>query len=96
MTIEASNIKKIAWLARIAIAEEDIPDYLHDISNMIDLIAQMNSANTEQIEPLEHPIINTTLLRPDQVTETDQRDVLQKIAPSVEGGYYLVPKIINA
>lgn len=96
MSIETADIKKMAWLARIAIAEEDIPDYLHDISNMIDLIAEMNSANTEDIEPLEHPINTTTLLRPDKITETDQRDLLQKIAPTVDRGYYLVPKVIKS
>lgn len=96
MTLKVSDIKKIAWLARIAITEKDIPDYCHDISNMIDLITEMDSINTDHIEPLEHPIINTTLLRPDKVTEKDQRDGLRKIAPTVDCGYYLVPKVIKS
>ncbi len=56
MTLDKSDIDKIAWLARFSISQEDIPNYLHDVSNILKLVEKMNSVNTDDIEPLAHPL----------------------------------------
>ncbi len=95
MTLDKSDIDKIAWLARFSISQEDIPNYLHDVSNILKLVEKMNSVNTDDIEPLAHPLEITARLRDDKVTETDQREHFQKIAPAIDDGHYLVPKVIE-
>mgnify|MGYP001316318116 CR=1 FL=1 len=95
MTLDKSDIDKIAWLARFSISQEDIPNYLHDVSNILKLVEKMNSVNTDDIEPLAHPLEITARLRDDKVTETDQREHFQKIAPAVDDCHYLVPKVIE-
>ncbi|MFB3090359.1 MAG: Asp-tRNA(Asn)/Glu-tRNA(Gln) amidotransferase subunit GatC [Gammaproteobacteria bacterium] len=96
MSLNKSDIDKIAWLARISISEEDTPNYLHDVSNMLELVEKMNNVDTDNIEPLAHPLEITARLREDKVTESDQREHFQKIAPAVENGHYLVPKVIES
>jgi aspartyl-tRNA(Asn)/glutamyl-tRNA(Gln) amidotransferase subunit C len=95
MSLDKSDIDKIARLARLSISEADTPNYINDVSNILDLIEKMNSINTDNIEPLAHPLEITARLREDKVTETDQRAHFQKIAPAVDNGHYLVPKVID-
>ncbi len=95
MSLEKSDIDKIAWLARISISEEDTPNYIHDVSNILELVEKMNSVDTDNIEPLAHPLEITARHRDDKVTETDQRAHFQEIAPAVDNGHYLVPKVIE-
>ena len=95
MSLDKSDIEKIAWLARLSISEADIPNYIHDVSNILDLVEKMNSVNTDNIEPMSHPLEITARLREDKVTEVDQRAHFQEIAPAVDNGHYLVPKVIE-
>ena len=95
MSLDKSDIDKIAWLARLSISEADIPNYIHDVSNILDLVEKMNSVNTDNIEPLSHPLELTARLREDKVTESNQRAHFQEIAPAVDNGHYLVPKVIE-
>jgi aspartyl-tRNA(Asn)/glutamyl-tRNA(Gln) amidotransferase subunit C len=95
MTLNKSDIDKIAWLARLSISDENIPNYLHDVSNILELVEKMSTVDTEHIEPLAHPLEITARLREDKITETDQREHFQKIAPAVDNGHYLVPKVIE-
>ena len=95
MSLDKSDIDKIAWLARLAISEADTRSYLHDVSNILDLVEKMDTVDTENIEPLAHPLEITARLREDKVTESDQREHFQKIAPTVANGHYLVPKVIG-
>jgi len=95
MSLDKSDIDKIAWLARLSISEEDTPHYLHDVSNILELVEKMNDVDTGNIEPLAHPLEITARLRDDKVTEADQRTHFQEIAPAVDNGYYLVPKVIE-
>lgn len=95
MSLDKSDIDKIAWLARLSISDADIPNYIHDVSNILNMVEKMNSVNTDNIEPLSHPLEITARLREDKVTEIDQRAHFQEIAPAVDNGYYLVPKVIE-
>lgn len=95
MALDKSDVEKIAHLARLAISEEDIPAYAHNLSNILTLVEQMSSVDTSGVTPMAHPLDMAQRLREDAVTETNQRDHFQAIAPSVEAGLYLVPKVIE-
>ena len=86
MSLTADDVKKIAHLARLGIAEQDIDSYAKDLSGMLDLMTQMGD-----LDPLDQ----MQRLRADVVTETDQRQLFQSIAPQTEAGLYLVPKVID-
>ncbi len=95
MALTRSDVEKIAHLARLALDEEDIPRYTRTLSDILDLVAQMNAVDTHGVEPMAHPLDEVQRLRPDEVTEGDQRDKFQAIAPLVQDGLYLVPKVIE-
>jgi len=95
MTLKSGDVERIAHLARLAVDEADVPLYARNLSDILDLVAQMNAVDTSQVEPMAHPLDQPQRLRPDEVTEVDQREKVQAIAPSVENGLYLVPKVIE-
>nr|WP_228778963.1 Asp-tRNA(Asn)/Glu-tRNA(Gln) amidotransferase subunit GatC [Methylobacter sp. BlB1] len=89
------DVKKIAHLARLGIDESDIESYAKDLSRMLDLMTQMSELNTDDVIPMAHPMDQVQRLRPDTVTERNNREQFQAIAPQVEAGLYLVPKVIE-
>ncbi len=95
MALTASDVKKIAHLARLAVAERDIPAYARNLSNIMGLVEQMSAVDTREVQPMAHPLELPARLRPDQISETNQRELFQSIAPRVEAGLYLVPKVIE-
>ena len=95
MSLTTNEVKKIAHLARLGINEEDVTHYANDLSNMLDLMTQMGETNTDGIQPMAHPMDQMQRLRTDKVTETNQRDQFQALAPQVESGLYLVPKVLD-
>ena len=95
MSLKKSDVEKIAHLARLAIDEKDVPEYARNLSNILDLVEQMSSVNTDDVAPMAHPLDATQRLRSDEVTESNQREHFQEIAPNVEDGLYLVPKVIE-
>lgn len=95
MLLTADDVKKIAYLARVGIDHEDIESYAQDLSNMLELMKQMGETITDGVAPMAHPMDQIQRLRIDEVTEKDNRDNFQAIAPLVEDGLYLVPKVIE-
>ncbi|NOQ35831.1 MAG: Asp-tRNA(Asn)/Glu-tRNA(Gln) amidotransferase subunit GatC [Methylococcaceae bacterium] len=95
MSLSADDVKKIAHLARLGIDEKDVAAYAHDLSGMLDLMVQMSELDTDAVEPMAHPLGQMQRLRDDTVIETNQRDKFQHIAPQVEAGLYLVPKVLD-
>lgn len=95
MSLDRKNIRHIATLSRLAMSDSECEKYSEDLSRILDLVEQMNSVDTSNIDPMAHPLELTARLRDDEVTETDQRDHFQNIAPEVEDGLYLVPRVIE-
>jgi aspartyl-tRNA(Asn)/glutamyl-tRNA(Gln) amidotransferase subunit C len=95
MSLDKTDIEKIANLARLAIDENDISSYALDLNNIFNLVEQMNEANTSNITPMAHPFDAHQRLRQDVVTESNQRKLFQSIAPKIEAGVYLVPQVIE-
>ena len=95
MSLDKSEIQKIAWLARLAINKDDIPSYCDELTDILDLMEQMNSVDTTDIVPLAHPLEVFSRLRVDNITETNQRENFQKDQSKTKEGYYVVPKVIE-
>jgi aspartyl-tRNA(Asn)/glutamyl-tRNA(Gln) amidotransferase subunit C len=95
MSIEVDEVKKIAKLACLNVAEVDIQSYATNLSNILDLVEQMSAVDTNGVTPMSHPFDVVQRLREDVVTDFNRRDDFQAIAPSVEDGLYLVPKVIE-
>jgi aspartyl-tRNA(Asn)/glutamyl-tRNA(Gln) amidotransferase subunit C len=95
MSLDKTDVEKIAHLARLAIADADIPDYARDLTNIFNLVEQMSAVDTSNITPMAHPLDANQRLRMDEVTEVDQREKFQAIAPKTEAGVYLVPQVIE-
>ena len=90
-----NTVSKIANLAKIEIDDSKIEGIAENLEKILDLVGEMNSINTDNINPMSHPLNLKQVLRPDEVTEQDQRENFQKNSPSIENGYYKVPKIID-
>lgn len=95
MSLNREDVERIAHLARLGITENDVPAYAQELSKILDLVAQLQDADTEGVEPMAHPLHAEQRLRDDEVTEADQREKFQTIAPATEAGLYLVPKVIE-
>ena len=95
MSVEQADIEKIAKLSRIRVAEQDIPEVANRINDILNMVDSMQAVNTDGVEPLRNPLDATQRLRADQVTEQDQRELLQQNAPAADEGLFLVPKVIE-
>jgi aspartyl-tRNA(Asn)/glutamyl-tRNA(Gln) amidotransferase subunit C len=95
VAIEPQDLDKLAHLAKIKITEDQTEHLIKDLSNILNLVDQLQTVNTEGVSPMAHPTDAVQRLRADEVTETDQRSRFQAIAPKTENGLYLVPKVIE-
>ena len=95
MSLDKTDVKKIAHLARLAIDEQAIPSYAKDLTNIFNLVEQLSAVDTANITPMAHPLDANQRLRADKVTEANQRELFQSIAPKTEAGIYLVPQVIE-
>jgi aspartyl-tRNA(Asn)/glutamyl-tRNA(Gln) amidotransferase subunit C len=95
MALDAADVEKIAHLARLGINPDDVPEYTRNLSDILAFVEQLNTVDTTGVEPLAHPLEATQRLRADVVSETNDRENFQSVAPEVEAGLYLVPQVIE-
>ncbi len=95
MSLDKDQVQHIAMLARLRLADDEFADTQEKLSRIVDFVDQLSSAPTEEVVPMAHPLNQSQRLRPDQVTEADERERVQKNAPSVADGLYLVPKVLE-
>ena len=95
MVIEQEEIEKIANLARVRISGQQIGEVTQRITEILSMVDQLQAVDTTGIEPMANPLDATQRLRADEVTEVNQREAFQAIAPAVENGLYLVPIVIE-
>jgi aspartyl-tRNA(Asn)/glutamyl-tRNA(Gln) amidotransferase subunit C len=101
MSLTNADVRKVASLARLAMSEAEIESARTQLSGIFDLIAEMQAVDTQGIAPMSHAQDVSQRLREDKVTEADQRELFQSIAPQhkdsrqVEAGLYLVPQVIE-
>jgi aspartyl-tRNA(Asn)/glutamyl-tRNA(Gln) amidotransferase subunit C len=95
MSLSDDQILRLARLARIALQPDEIGEVAGRLSRILELVDQIRAVDTAGIEPMSHALDLVQRLRPDQVTETDRRELYQSVAPAVEEGLYLVPKVLE-
>ena len=95
MSLDVNDVKRIAHLARIEVTDGEAAAALEKLGGILGLIEQMQAVDTAGIVPMSHSQDLVQRLREDVVTESDQRALFQSIAPAVENGLYLVPKVIE-
>ena len=95
MSLSIEQVQRIAKLARIEMDATQIGSAQDKLNSILSLIDQLQSVDTTGIEPMSHPMELSTRLREDQVTEHNQREAFQAVAPQTEAGLYLVPKVIE-
>ena len=95
MSLTRDDVKRAAKLARIAIDEREADEALEQLQRIFGMIEEMRAVDVSAVEPMAHAQDLTLRLREDVVTEADQRELFQSIAPCVDQGLYLVPKVIE-
>lgn len=99
MSLSASDIARIASLARLQLAPDESERMLGQINGFFDLVERMQAVDTAGVEPLAHPVATiediSLRLRDDVVSEPNNREANQRSAPAVERGLFLVPKVIE-
>jgi len=95
VSLDKDQVQHIAMLARLKLDDEAFDETVEKLSRIVDFVDQLSQAETKDVVPMAHPLNEAQRLRSDEVTESDERADLQKNASSVEGGLYLVPKVIE-
>jgi len=96
MTLTVKDVQNIAHLARLEVTAAELPVYAASLGNILGLVEQLNEADTSAVEPMAHPLADQVQrLRDDRVDDTDRHEKYQRNAPRVEGGFYLVPTVID-
>ena len=95
MAIDRDEIARIAHLARLEVNDEAVARTAEELANILDFVGRMDAVDTSDVTPMAHPLDANQRLREDQITETDRRSEFQEVAPTVENGFYLVPKVIE-
>jgi len=96
MSLTPQQIQNIAQLARLDLKPEEVAAYATSLSNILDMVSQLEQADTGQVAPMAHPLTGQVQrLRADEITSGNNRDLYQANAPQVEAGLYLVPRVIE-
>ena len=95
LVVTEEVVRKVAELAQLQVDEEDIPILAAGMRNILELAQQLQAVDTAGAAPVANPLDATQRLRPDVITETDRRELFQSLAPAVEEGLYLVPRVID-
>jgi len=93
--LSRDEVRAIADLARLEVADDALAGLQQQLNGIFDLIERMRAVDTAGVEPMAHALDLTQRLREDRVTEEDRRDLYQSVAPQVEDGLYLVPRVIE-
>ena len=95
MSLTPDDVRRLARLARIAIRPDESGAVLDRLNRMLGLIEEMRAVDTQGVEPMAHALDLVQRARADEATERDQRAAYQSVAPAVEEGLYLVPRVVE-
>jgi len=93
--LSLDEIRRIGDLARLELSADELAAMQQELNGILELVDRMAAVDTEGVEPMSHPQAAMQRLRADDVTEPDERSRFQALAPQVEDGLYLVPKVIE-
>jgi len=95
MSLSPDQVRQVAHLARLELKNEQVEHYATQLSNILGMVDRLTAVNTDGVSVMAHPLDMVQRLRPDVVTEPDQREAFQEHAPAVQDGLFLVPKVIE-
>lgn len=95
MSLSKDEVQYIAHLARLEVSESEMSAYTEKLGKIIEFIDELSAANTGDLLPMAHPVQMAQRLRPDEVTEGNNRDYIQENAPEVADGLYVVPRVVE-
>ncbi len=95
MSLDKEQVQHIAMLARLKLTDEEYAESVEKLSKIVDFVDQLSQADTEGVVPMAHPFDAAQRLRPDVVTDANERDRFQENSAAVADGFYLVPKVIE-
>ena len=95
MSLTSDDVKRVARLARLGLTDVETTETLAQLNSILELVDQMQQIDTDGVAPLAHPLELKQTLLADTVTETNQRDKFQAIAPQADAGLYLVPRVVE-
>ena len=95
MSLTSDDVKRVAKLARLGLTDVETTETLAQLNSILELVDQMQQIDTDGVAPLAHPLELKQTLRADAVSETNQRDKFQTIAPQADAGLYLVPRVVE-
>ena len=95
MSVTPADVAQVAQLARLDIPDTALDAVAERFSRILNMVDELKTVDTEGVEPMSNPHDMTQRLRADIVSEVNQRDALQALAPSIEDGYFLVPRVIE-
>ena len=95
MSLTLEQVRRIAHLARIEVSDAEAESTLGHLNEIFTLIEEMQAVDTQGVEPMAHAQDLAQRLRADVVTEQNRRQAFQAVAPEIEAGLYLVPKVIE-
>jgi aspartyl-tRNA(Asn)/glutamyl-tRNA(Gln) amidotransferase subunit C len=95
MSLSEEQVGQIAYLARLSLSEEALQSNTKDLNSILSLVEQLAEIDTDGITPMAHPLHMTQRLREDKVSEEDQSESFQAIAPKIGKKHYLVPTVIE-
>jgi len=93
--LSPEEIAHLARLARIALTPQESAALLRELNGILAMVQEMAGVDTSRVEPMSHPQTGGLRLREDVVSEVDARERFQPLAPSLEDGLYLVPRVIE-
>ena len=95
MSVDAKTVRRIAHLARIAVAEEEVANLQTELNAMLAFVEQLSGVDVEGVEPMTSVIPMELKQREDKVTDGDIADDIVRNAPASENHYFLVPKVVE-
>ena len=95
MSLNKEQVKEIAQLAKLSISDSEIEQSTIELNNILSLMTELGEIETDQVEPMAHPLEMSQRLREDVVSEADLSEEFQAIAPKTGKQHFLVPTVIE-
>ncbi len=95
MSVTKKDVEYIAKLSKLEFAEEEIGDYTEQLNKVLEYVDKLNELDTENVEPLLHPVENVNVFREDKLKDSSPREEALKNAPDATEEFFRVPKVIG-
>ena len=95
MAVTIKDVEHIAELARLKFSEKELDNFTHQLNEILSYVEKLNELDTENVEPLSHPVENTNVFRDDEVMPSVKREEALKNAPNKNESFFKVPKVIG-